>query len=93
MAKKRLHWKVHTARLFKEILECVPGASIFKIPLLEMTNILVKIGERAEKLDDPELLLLCCRLTLYDISDPYSKEYNPKVFEILEKRIKSINKK
>lgn len=84
-----IYWKVNTAGLFNEILTN-NNMSIFRSPLNIMRDILVEIAERSAELDDPKLLLLCSRLALYGVSDPYCEEYNSDVFDILEKRIKAL---
>ena len=92
--KRNLYWKAHIPNLFKEIVECNPEHNnIFKCPLMIIERILIEIAKRAEELDDPELKLLCCRLTLYEIADPESKEYNPAVFKILEDMIRKGDNK
>jgi len=85
---KQLNWKIHTPNLFKEIIDCNPGHNgIFRVPLMQLKSILGEIADRARELNDPKLKLLCCRLTLYEIADPESKEYNSEVFKILEKEV------
>lgn len=89
MVKKQLNWKIHIPNLCKEIVESNPERNgIFRVPLMELKGILGEIADRARELDDPKLKLLCCRLTLYEIADPESKEYNPNVFKILENEMK-----
>jgi len=85
---KQLNWKIHTPNLCKEIIDCNPEHNgIFRIPLMKLKSILGEIADRARELNDPKLKLLCCRLTLYEIADPESKEYNSEVFKILEKEV------
>lgn len=90
MAKntKELNWKIHIPNLCKEIVDCNPEYNaLFRIPLMQLKNILAEIADRARELNDPKLKLLCCRLTLFEIADPESKDYNPDVFKILEKEM------
>ncbi len=87
--EKQVYWKVHIPNLFKEIVDSNTKANaIFRIPLMQTNNILAEIAKRAEELNDPKLKLLCCRLTLFEISDPESKDYNPDIFKILEQEVK-----
>jgi hypothetical protein len=77
---KELSWKVHIPSLFNEIVENGGlGTSIFRVPLSITSRILGEVAQRALELNDPKLNALMCRLTLYEQSDPYSKEYNPKL--------------
>lgn len=72
-----LSWRVNTCQLFKEIVENGgQQTGIFRQPLMIMKSILAEISERALQLNDPQLNALMCRLSLYEQSDPYSKEYN-----------------
>ncbi len=83
-----LVWRVHTPNLIKEIIEGTNSkdAEAITIPVRIMNELLVKVGERASKIDDPELNALMCRLTIYAIADPQDKNYNPKlVKKILDK--------
>lgn len=91
--KEKLYWKVHTPNLLKEILNKNPGLAIFAQPLSIFADILYQIGDRAIALNDPELLLLCCRLTLFDNSDPESKDYDKEIFHKLEDLIKQKSNK
>lgn len=80
-----LHWKVHTPNLLQEILEN-PQTSILKVPLNIFGKLLYAVGRRASQLNDDELNALMVRLTIYEISDPSSAEYDLKtVNEILHK--------
>ena len=44
---KILYWRIHVPNLFEEIVDNTPGAGAFKIPLMEMKNILAAIADRA----------------------------------------------
>jgi hypothetical protein len=68
-------FKVHTPNLLKEILNNQTCA-ILRIPVIVFKGILEEIAIRASQLNDVELNKLMMRLTLYEISDPESKEYN-----------------
>jgi hypothetical protein len=43
------------------------------------------VGERASELNDPQLNALMCRLTIYEIADPESKNYKPRVVKKIMK--------
>ena len=89
MNEKEVYWKVHIPHLFKEIVDNNPEHnSIFRVPLMEVMHILSQIADRTRELNDTKLKLLCCRLTLFEIADPESKEYNRDVFRILEEDIR-----
>jgi len=89
MEGKEVYWKVHIPNLFKEIVDSNPEHNaIFRVPLMEVSEILSQIADRTRELNDTKLKLLCCRLTLFEIADPESKEYNRDVFRILENDIR-----
>lgn len=76
-------WRVHTARIFKEVLEN-PTCHILRQPLLIMDSLMRRVASRAAELNDHELNQLMLQLTLYAIADPYSPDFDPKrVQEIL----------
>ena len=74
-------WRVYTAGLLKEILSNDSTQTLRK-PLQIFANILAQVGERAAELNDAKLNALMCRLAIYSISDPESKDYD---FEMVEK--------
>lgn len=73
---EQLKWRVHTAELFKEIIDSNPTAVIIRRPLEILDTILREVAKRAIELDDPELNKLMIRLTLYSIADPTSPDYD-----------------
>jgi len=79
----KLEFRCHVPLLLGEILnnkEC----AMLKIPLNVLARLLMQVAKRAAQLDDTVLNKLMCQLTLYEISDPESKEYDKeKVKEIL----------
>jgi hypothetical protein len=75
-----LMWKVNTVGLLKEIL-INPGTSILKTPVNIYGRILAQVAERASELNDPIMNGLMCRLAMYEISDPNSKEYDQKLLD------------
>ncbi len=76
----KLQWKVNISSLFDEVLEN-PTTRILRIPLQITHNLLRQVAQRASELNDPQLNALMCRLALYEIADPYSKEYDKKLVE------------
>lgn len=75
-----VRWKIHTGKLLGEILNN-PGTGILTRPLQLLARTLTEIGERASQLNDPILNDLMCRLTIYEIADPDSPDYDPKRVE------------
>ena len=76
----KAYWKVHTANLLTEVLTN-PGTAILQKPLTIFSRLLHEVATRASELHDPELDKLMMRLTLYEVADPTSKEYDPKILE------------
>ena len=74
-------WRVHTAALIREIIQCCTGASALSTPLSIFASILAQVADRAAELNDPKLNALMCRLTMYEQADPYSKDYIPNIVE------------
>ena len=74
---KEIHaqWKVNTPQLLREI-PVNNQTQILTRPLQIFAGILGQVASRASELNDPELNALMCRLALYEISDPYSKEFD-----------------
>ena len=70
-----LRWKVNTPQLLKEIMSN-NGMSILYAPINIYKDLLAELAERAIELNDPKLNALMCRMALYEVSDPYSKEYD-----------------
>ena len=73
-----LVWRVNTAQLLKEVMSNNETAMLSK-PLVIFGRILAEVGERAAELNDPKLNALMCRLAIYEVADPYSKEYDEKL--------------
>lgn len=70
-----LNWRVNTPQLLQEILTNHRMAILSK-PLTIFGNLLAEVGERAAELNDPKLNALMCRLAIYEIADPYNKNYD-----------------
>ncbi len=79
---KKIEWKVNTPSLLKEILSNNETA-ILRKPLQIFANILSKVAERASEIDDKKLNSLMARLALYEVTDPYSKEFDQKITDKL----------
>ena len=80
-----VQWRVNTPQLLKEVIGNNETAFLAK-PLQIFSNILFEVGERAAELNDNKLNALMCRLAIYEIADPYSKEYNAELTKtIIEK--------
>ena len=80
-----LEWKVQTAALLKEAVECTKDGGALKIPFQIMMNLLAQVAKRAIELDDEELNKLMLRLGLYSITNPVDPEWNP---DLVEKYLK-----
>lgn len=70
-------WKIHTPQLLREIIGCNRTAWALATPIQIFADKLGAVAKRAIEIGDPESLKLCTDLTLFEESDPYSKEYNP----------------
>lgn len=91
---EKLQWKCHTPNLLKEIaLINTKGLGTMYHPINIFREILVQLADRCAELNDPELNALMCRLTLYDIADPESKDYNSKQVSEILKLAKDIKHK
>lgn len=77
-----LVWRVHTPNLIQEILNNPNTWALVK-PLEIFRDLLSELAEVSIKINDPELNAIMCRLTLYEQSDPKSKEYNPEAIKNL----------
>jgi hypothetical protein len=80
-----LEWKVNTPQLLKEILQN-NNMVVLNQPLQIFANILGEVATRASQLNDPELNALMARLALYEVTDPYSKEFDAKITDSLIKK-------
>lgn len=77
-------WRVHTSNLLKEVLSN-NTTGVLSIPMQIFGNLLFAVGERAAKLNDPELNALMVRLTIYSFADPESEDYNPELINAMLK--------
>jgi len=78
---KTLEWKVCTAKICKQAVEETRDGWLLKIPFEIMLNLLAQVAKRAIELDDEELNKLMLRLTLYEIANPSSPEFNQELVE------------
>ena len=86
MAKEiKAGWKVNTPQFLREIMINSQVAGL-KIPMQIFASLLAQVATRASELNDDELNALMCRLSLYEISDPYSKEYDEKLTKAIIKK-------
>ena len=68
-------WSVHLPALLKEVMNN-PGCAALGVPFRILAGILEKMGERAAVLNDPALNEYMARLALYEVTDPYSKDFD-----------------
>ena len=87
-----LQFKFHTPNFFKELVECGLDIrmGIYKVPLNEFMRRLAELADIGRKIDNPLLHLWLFDMTLYEESDPESKDYNPKLRKEL---LKSLGEK
>lgn len=71
-----IQWRVNTPAFLKEIGNSNPSMSIMAKPLMIFASILGEVASRASELNDTKMNALMARLALYEITDPYSKEYD-----------------
>ena len=81
----KAQWKVHTPGLLKDILTN-NQTQVLQIPLQIFASLLAEVATRASELGDPQMNALMCRLALYEISDPYSKEYDAELTKSIIKK-------
>ena len=76
-------FKVHTPNLLKEIADfgLPQNSGVLFVPLNQFRTLLLKVAERASLIGDPILNKLMCDLTLYEVADPQSKEYDKDVLD------------
>ena len=84
-----LEWRCHTGNLLKEILNC-NKLGILSAPIRIFASLLEEVGKRASELNDPELNVLMCRLTIYSMADPLSDDYNKKELDSILDAAKKI---
>lgn len=63
----KLHWRVDTAALLREMVEGNPSGGILRQPVNILLGILELVAKRAIELDDPQLNVLMLRMNMYDV--------------------------
>lgn len=76
----KMLWKVHTPNLLQEVLSNNETQMLLR-PLQMLGKLLHDVATRASQLNDSELNKLMLQLTLYEVADPTSKSYDPKVMK------------
>jgi len=82
---KDMKWRVNTPQLLEESL-VNKGSWALKTPFTILQHILSEVARRAIELNDKELNKLMIRLSLYEISNPKSKDFD---LRKVEKYLKS----
>lgn len=85
---KKVYFKCHTPQLLTELCDGVLKSGNFgvlKIPINTLRIYLVLVAQRAAQINDPILNELMCNMTLYEVADPYSKDYNKKILDQVKK--------
>lgn len=81
------HWKVNVHGLFKEILSN-SNMTVMNVPLQIFQDILAQVASRAIILNDAKLNQLMLKLSLYEISNPESSDFDPDfVSKYLDKEV------
>jgi len=63
---KKLHWKVNTCELLREIVENNNLTGVLQKPIIIFKALLAQTADRAVELDDPQLNICMLQLQLYD---------------------------
>lgn len=91
MMKNKLDWKVNTPELLKEIIENNDELGILRSPIMIFKSLLAEVANRAIEINDLELNKLMLRLSLYEVSNPESKDFDLQfVNNYLDKTIHNI---
>jgi len=93
---EKLLWKCHTPNLVKEIINNNASMWMMHRPLQILTMYLELIAAIAADIGNDDIKAICVMLTLYEGSDPESKEFDPKMTEwarkTLSKRVKNLSR-
>ena len=87
-----LQWKANTRQLFTE-LQNNKNFWIFRQPIQIVYNLMQKVAYRASQLNDPIMNHYMCSLALYEIADQYSKGFDQKRVDQVEKEYRKALKK
>ena len=85
---ERLYFRIHVPNFLKEIANNNKLGGVLIVPLNTLRIYLGKVAERASELNDPKLNLLMCEMSLYEVADPESKEFDPDIIKKLKEEIK-----
>ena len=77
--KDLMVWRVHTTNFLNEILEGNPTMWMMVQPINIFQRIIGMVAERASELNDPIMNGLMARLTLYEVTDPSSPDYDQEI--------------
>lgn len=85
-----MDFKIHTPNFLKELCDCGLDRrmGIYKIPLNQLRQKLIELAEIGRKINNPLLNLWLFDMTIYEESDPESKDYNIKLRDKIIKKIK-----
>jgi hypothetical protein len=75
-----MRFYVHTKNLLNEMM-ITPHNSVCQKPVNILVGLLAEVAQRAIELNDEKLNKLMVLLTLYEQSDPNSKDYDSKLHE------------
>ena len=83
-------FKIHTTSLLKEIVECAlrENQGVLKVPLNTLLRYLGSVATRASQINDPILNKIMCDMTLYEVADLSSPEYDAKVISEVYRKAK-----
>lgn len=95
IGEERMYWKIHTPKWLNEIVSNNESLGMISVTFNIFANILAETATIASRINDSELNQMMCMLTLYEIADPTSEEYDPKMLKEIERLAKksSANRK
>jgi len=76
-----LKYKSNVKGLFEEIIGSNNQMWIMRQPLKLTYQILQEVAQRSQEINDPKLNCLMLRLSLYDINDPQSENFDQDAVE------------
>lgn len=76
-------FKIHAPNLLKEVTNhgLQDNSGVLFIPMNILRKYLVSIGERCSQINDPILNKLMVEMAIYEVGDPESEIYDPKIIE------------
>ena len=75
LPKDKMQWRVNTPGMLEEVLKN-KGTWVLKIPFTILQHVLAEVAARAIELDDKELNKLMLRLSLYEMANPKSPDFD-----------------